>query len=102
MPDHQQLSILRQVTAEHRDGEAEHPARQQYTILSSTWQASYHLVKSAGESAGQSFTGVFERYKALDGLEHVLRNAGAGLRLVASDVERVMGLCAPEQAKRFL
>jgi hypothetical protein len=29
MPDHQQLSILRQVTAEHQDGQAEYPAREQ-------------------------------------------------------------------------
>jgi hypothetical protein len=27
MPEHQQLSILLQVTAEHQDGQAEHPAR---------------------------------------------------------------------------
>jgi len=27
MPERQQLSILRQVTAEHQDGQAEHPAR---------------------------------------------------------------------------
>jgi hypothetical protein len=67
MPDHQQLSILRQVTAEHRDGEAEHPARKQYTILSSTWQANYHLVKSAGESAGQSVrTSAARRHFPLD------------------------------------
>jgi hypothetical protein len=29
MPQHQQLSILRQVTAEHQDGQAEHTAREQ-------------------------------------------------------------------------
>ena len=29
MPEHQQLSILRQVTAEHQDGQAEYPAREQ-------------------------------------------------------------------------
>jgi hypothetical protein len=29
MPEHQQLSIFRQVAAEHQDGQAEHPAREQ-------------------------------------------------------------------------
>jgi hypothetical protein len=29
MPEHQQLSILRQVTAEHQDGQVEHPAGKQ-------------------------------------------------------------------------
>jgi hypothetical protein len=29
MPEHQQLSILRQVTAEHQDGQAKYPARKQ-------------------------------------------------------------------------
>jgi hypothetical protein len=29
MPEHQQLSILRQVAAEHQDSQAEHPAREQ-------------------------------------------------------------------------
>jgi hypothetical protein len=29
MPQYQQLSILRQVTAEHQDSQAEHPAREQ-------------------------------------------------------------------------
>jgi hypothetical protein len=29
MPEHQQLSILRQVTPEHQDGQAEYPAREQ-------------------------------------------------------------------------
>jgi hypothetical protein len=28
MPEHQQLSILRPVTAEHQDGQAEYPARE--------------------------------------------------------------------------
>jgi len=29
VPERQQLSILRQVTAAHQDGQAEHPAREQ-------------------------------------------------------------------------
>jgi hypothetical protein len=33
MPEHQQLSILRQVTAEHQDGQAEHPAHKQVDDL---------------------------------------------------------------------
>jgi hypothetical protein len=33
MPEHQQLSILRQVTAEHHDGQAEHAAREQVDDL---------------------------------------------------------------------
>jgi hypothetical protein len=33
MPEHQQLSILRPVTAEHQDGHAEHPAREQVDDL---------------------------------------------------------------------
>jgi len=33
MPEHQQLSILRQVTAEHQDGQAEHSAREQVDDL---------------------------------------------------------------------
>jgi len=33
MPEHQQLSILRQVTAEHQDGQAEYPAREQVNDL---------------------------------------------------------------------
>ena len=33
MPEHQQLSILRQVTAEHQDGQAEYPAREQVDAL---------------------------------------------------------------------
>ena len=33
MPEHQPLSILRQVTAEHQDGQAEHPAREQVDAL---------------------------------------------------------------------
>jgi hypothetical protein len=33
MPEHQQLSILRQVTAEHQDGQAEYPAREQVDDL---------------------------------------------------------------------
>ena len=33
MPEHQQLSILRQVTAERQDGQAEHPARKQVDDL---------------------------------------------------------------------
>jgi len=37
MPEHQQLGILRQVTTEHQDCQAEYPARKKYMILSSTW-----------------------------------------------------------------
>jgi hypothetical protein len=34
MPEHhQQLSILRQATAEHQDGQAEYPAREQVDDL---------------------------------------------------------------------
>jgi hypothetical protein len=33
MPEHQQLSILRQVTTEHQDGQAEYPAREQVDDL---------------------------------------------------------------------
>ena len=33
MPEYQQLSIFRQVTAEHQDGQAEHPANQQVDDL---------------------------------------------------------------------
>ena len=33
MPEYQQLSILRQVAAEHQDGQAEHPAREQVDDL---------------------------------------------------------------------
>jgi len=33
MPEHQQLSILRQVTAERQDGQAECPAREQVDDL---------------------------------------------------------------------
>jgi hypothetical protein len=33
MPEYQQLSILRQVGAEHQDGQAEHPAREQVSDL---------------------------------------------------------------------
>jgi hypothetical protein len=33
MPEHQQLSILCHVTAEHQDGQAEHPARKQVDDL---------------------------------------------------------------------
>ena len=33
VPEHQQLSILRQVSAEHQDGQAEYPARQQVDDL---------------------------------------------------------------------
>jgi hypothetical protein len=33
MPEHQQLRILRQVTAEQQDGQAEHPAREQVDDL---------------------------------------------------------------------
>jgi hypothetical protein len=33
MPEHQQLSILRQVTAERQDGQAEHPAGEQVDDL---------------------------------------------------------------------
>ena len=33
MPEHQQLSILRQVTAEHQDGQPEYPAREQVDDL---------------------------------------------------------------------
>jgi hypothetical protein len=33
MPEHQQFSILRQVTAERQDGQAEHPARKQVDDL---------------------------------------------------------------------
>jgi hypothetical protein len=29
VPEHEQLGTLRPVTAEHQDGQAEHPARQQ-------------------------------------------------------------------------
>jgi hypothetical protein len=33
MPEHQQLSILRYVTAEHQDGQAEHSPRKQVDDL---------------------------------------------------------------------
>jgi hypothetical protein len=33
MPEHEQLSILRHVTAEHQDGQAEYPAREQVDDL---------------------------------------------------------------------
>jgi hypothetical protein len=33
MPEHEQLSILRHVTAEHQDGQAEHPAGKQVDDL---------------------------------------------------------------------
>ena len=33
VPEHQQLSLLRQVAAEHQDGQAEHPAREQVDDL---------------------------------------------------------------------
>jgi len=33
VPEHQQLSILRQVAAEHQDGQAEYPAREQVDDL---------------------------------------------------------------------
>ncbi len=33
MPEHEQLSILRQVAAERQDGQAEHPAREQVDDL---------------------------------------------------------------------
>jgi hypothetical protein len=33
MPEHQQFSILRRVTAERQDGQAEHPAREQVDDL---------------------------------------------------------------------
>jgi hypothetical protein len=33
MPEHQQLSILRQVAAEHHDGQAEYPVREQVDDL---------------------------------------------------------------------
>jgi hypothetical protein len=33
MPEHQQLRILRQLTAEHQDGQAQYPAREQVDDL---------------------------------------------------------------------
>ena len=33
MPEHRQLSILRQLAAEHQDGQTEHPARKQVDDL---------------------------------------------------------------------
>jgi hypothetical protein len=33
VPEHQQLGILGRVAAEHQDGQAEHPARQQVDDL---------------------------------------------------------------------
>jgi len=33
MPEHQQLSILRQATVEHQDDQAEYPAREQVDDL---------------------------------------------------------------------
>jgi hypothetical protein len=33
VPEHQQLSILRQVTAEHQEGQPEYPAREQVDDL---------------------------------------------------------------------
>jgi hypothetical protein len=33
MPEHQQLSIFRPVAAEHQDGQAEYPAREQVDDL---------------------------------------------------------------------
>jgi hypothetical protein len=33
MPEYQQLGILRQVAAEHQDGQAEYPAREQVDDL---------------------------------------------------------------------
>jgi len=33
VPEHEQLSILRHVTAEHQDGQAEYPAREQVDDL---------------------------------------------------------------------
>jgi hypothetical protein len=33
VPEHEQLGILRPVTAEHQDGQAEYPARQQIDDL---------------------------------------------------------------------
>jgi hypothetical protein len=40
MPEHQQLSILRQVTAERQDGQAEHPARKHVEALERQHSAS--------------------------------------------------------------
>jgi hypothetical protein len=62
MPEHQQLSILRQVTAEYQDGQAQYRHVSKQTILSSTWQANQHHVTPAGATAAQPFNRVFQRY----------------------------------------
>lgn len=62
MPEHQQLSILRQVTAEYQDGQAQYPAREQADDPEQHWQANQHHVTPAGATAAQPFNRVFERY----------------------------------------
>jgi hypothetical protein len=67
MPEHQQLSILRQVAPEHQDGQAEHPAREQVddleqhpaklTSITSSLLAKAQVSHSIEYSSGTGSTG---------------------------------------------
>jgi hypothetical protein len=80
MPEHQQLSGLRRVAAEHRVATPRTRHVSRYTILSSTRPANHHRDRPAGDSAGQPRDRVFERHRITSGAAHVF-----GLGFLAAD-----------------
>ncbi len=73
VPEHQQLSSLRPVAADHQDSHAGYPARQQIDDLEQHPPVSHHRVKPAGDSAGRPLNRVFGRHKADDRKDHSAR-----------------------------